>query len=30
MGVYSAPISTQVTLVLIAQWTSFLNVSTLV
>ena len=30
MGVYSGFISTQVTLALIAQWTSFMSVSTLV
>ena len=30
MGVYSVLISAQVTLALIAQWTSFVNVSTLV
>ena len=30
MGVYSCPISAQVTLAPIAQWTSFVSVSTLV
>ena len=30
MGVYSGPISVQLTLAQIAQWTSFLSVSTLV
>ena len=30
MAVYSGPISAEVTLALIAQWTSFLRVSTLV
>ena len=30
MGIYGGPISAQVTLALIAQWTSFVGVSTLV